>query len=74
MVLGYMLQTHRDKLNNYTNYDTFRCMNKAGTSEFHRSMTSYFNVINKPLHKATNKGSIYSYKHTEVFNNPYKKK
>ena len=49
-------------------------MHKTVTTEDHRSMTSYFNVMNIFCHRAPKKCNVYSYKHTQVVNNPYNHK
>ena len=73
MVLGDRVQTHKYKLKNKTNANTFRNTHKPGTPEGHRSITSHFNAINKCDKKVTKQGEVYYYKQTDSVKNPYKK-
>ena len=59
MSLGDRVHHHKAKLNNDINNYTLRPMQKPGTPEYHKSMTSQFNVINKYDQRKPKKGNIY---------------
>ena len=73
MVIGDMVQSHKDKLNKKTNDHNWRRLHKPGTPEGHRSMISHFNVINKCGQKVFNKGGVDYEKHIDSVNNTYMK-
>ena len=68
------MQTHKAKLKKETNNDNFRLIQKPGTPEGHRSMTSHLNVINKCGQRVYIQGDEDYDKHIGSVNNPYKKK
>ena len=74
MGVGDRVKSHKSKLKKETKDDTFRRLQKPGTHEGHRSMTSHFNVINKCGQKVSKQGDVDYDKHTYIVNNPYKKK
>ena len=49
-------------------------MQKPGTPEDHKNMTSHFNVIKKRDQRTRSKGNIYIDKHTQGIKDPYKTK
>ena len=55
MGVGYRVKSHKNKLKKENSYDTFRPLQKPGTPEGNRPITSHFNVINKCGQKVSKK-------------------
>ena len=53
------VQTHKSKLKKEKNNDTVRHIQKPGSLEGHRSMTSHLNFINKFGQKVFKQGDVY---------------
>ena len=70
MDIGARVQWHKSKLKTETNDDNLRNIQKLGTPENHRSMTSHFNIIKKCVQKISKKGDVYYDKQTDSAKNP----
>ena len=68
------VQKHNNNFIKETNNDTFNTIQYPVKNLDHRSMTSYFNVINKTDQKNLKQGNTYSTKLTSGINNQYKNK
>ena len=67
-------QKHKAKIKKVTNDGTFRPMKKPGTTEYHKPMTSHFNIIKKNSQRGIKQVNYDSDKHAQGTKNVYKKK
>ena len=74
MGLGASLHNHKAKIKKDTNNNTFGHMQKPGTLQYHKSITSHFDVINRRDQRARKQRNIDSDKQTLGIKNPHKNK